>query len=468
MQSTSATAVQSPSIRFFSIPELIEHLGRFLHPPITILRCATTSRLTYQVLTPIFWTRLDFSDTVQAGRLSRSMDAHRALYRNMRYVEELRVQTGFLMHVVDCMAHQEGNDLLLLDSTTPATSTTITTAAATTSLLHTHHTTEAFTYPTTSGLFQLTWLLVLNRSSLTYVRLHDCDIRAPLDVIILAHALSNLPSLKDLDLKFKACLVRWKHVVRTLFYNLPVSIEALSLDSARNITGASRISSRANHPETGLPLTKRNRPLLRLKRLRILFGRWEDTRLLTDFVEDCPALESFTPPLFGNSGARLILMALAPAIVRHCPQLRNLDSCGLGSITIINTMPHHTLHSIGDGGHCMRWDVHAIMMRISTTQFSSLREIQIEKCAHVKGSAIQAVLWSCVALEVLVVRGGSAAATRLKHLVEREWTCTRLKRLEITVDLRRVETPAFVLAQTGRKMLTANNEMWEMLRRFYR
>lgn len=69
---------------------------------------------------------------------------------------------------------------------------------------------------------------------------------------------------------------------------------------------------------------------------------------------------------------------------------------------------------------------------------------------------------------MLVVRGGSAAATRLKHLVEREWTCTRLKRLEMTVDLRRVETPAFVLAQTGRKMLTANNEMWEMLRRFYR
>ncbi|KAF9272570.1 hypothetical protein BGZ88_004622, partial [Linnemannia elongata] len=60
-----------------------------------------------------------------------------------------------------------------------------------------------FTYPTTSGLFQLTWLLVLNQSSLTYVRLHDCDIHAPLDVIILAHVLSNLPSLKDLDLKFK-------------------------------------------------------------------------------------------------------------------------------------------------------------------------------------------------------------------------------------------------------------------------
>lgn len=180
--------------------------------------------------------------------------------------------------------------------------------------------------------------------------------------------------------------------MRTLFYNLPVSIEALSLDSARNIEGASRNSSRANHPETGLPLTKRNRPLPRLKRLRILFGRWEDTRLLTEFVEDCPAQESFTPPLFGNSEARLILMALASAIVRHCPQLRNLDSCGMGSITIINTMPHHMLHSIGDGGHCMRWDVDAVMKRISTNLFSSLREIQIEKCAHVKGSAIQALL----------------------------------------------------------------------------
>ncbi|KAG0307445.1 hypothetical protein BGZ97_000388 [Linnemannia gamsii] len=102
---------------------------------------------------------------------------------------------------------------------------------------------------------------------------------------------------------------------------------------------------------------------------------------------------------------------------------------------------------------------------VSANQHRSITEIRIVNAPHVSGSVAQAILWNCAALQHLIIRGcHSPVATRLKHLVEREWVCRGLTTLEITVELRQVITSAVCMCS----MPAVHDPTWIMLQKFYR
>ncbi|KAF9130191.1 hypothetical protein BGW39_003373 [Mortierella sp. 14UC] len=481
----------------FSIPELAEIIGRLLSTK-DQLHLSMTNRLLHRTLTPLFWFSLDLFNKPQAEQLLQSPEAHQVLGRNFYRIQELKVQTSTLVYLINSMIrHPEGQPTPAGTATTSSSGSTPTalpesplpnpltvTLPRMTRLTSLEFKTEQIpdsdntlkdAYPEISVMPRLTWLLNLN-SSLTQIRVSGCRVRSPFDAHLFIQALPSLTSLRDLELNFRMSAVRWEVVIELLFFCLPVSVENVSLcpskleDGIPLSFGSPPLQGGQDTELAGLlgarrALGRRYGPLERLRRLQIEFGRWEDTRLLCLFVQDCPALETFSPPLWNHDGFRIISTDLAQAVVKHCPRLRGLNSCGQAAGDIIDALPQHTLETIGNRSrHCEPKAMESTLQAISRSQYRGLREVRIEECSHVRGSAIQAILWTCAALESLVIKGHPCVATRLKHLVEKEWVCTRLKTLEITVDLRQVKVPAVGLVT----MPAVYDASWTMLRKFYR
>ncbi|KAG0262473.1 hypothetical protein BGZ95_004018 [Linnemannia exigua] len=469
----------------FSIPELAEIIGRFLNVR-DQLHLSMTNRLLHQTLSPLFWSSLDLFNKPQAERLLQSPDAHLVLGRNFYRIQELKVQTSTLVYLINSMIRHPEDLPMTATTTTLATTTSFSESTPTplpesplpnpltvtlprlTRLTSLEFKTEQIpdgdnsvkdAYPEISVMPRLTWLLHLN-SSLTQIRVSGCRVRSPFDAHLFIQALPSLTSLRDLELNFRMSAVRWEVVIELLFFCLPVSVENVSLCPSKLEDGIP--------PSLGLPplpgggqdtelagllgarraLGRRYGPLERLRRLQIEF-----------------VLETFSPPLWNHDGFRSISADLAQAVVQHCPRLRGLNSCGQASNDIIDALPQQSLETIANRSrHCEPKEMALCLQAISRSQYASLREVRIEECRHVRGSAVQAILWTCAALETLVIKGRPCVATRLKHLVEKDWVCTRLKTLEITVDLRQVRVPAVSLAT----MPAVYDATWTMLRRFYR
>jgi hypothetical protein len=324
-------------------------------------------------------------------------------------------------------------------------------------------------YPEIAVMPRLTWLLNLN-SSLTHIRVSGCRVRSPFDAHLFMQAIPNLKSLKELDLRFRMSPVRWEIVVELLFFSLPVSIEAVSLRSSKVEDSLTGPSSEIQDTElSGLlgerrALGRRRVPLDRLRRLLVEFGRWEDTRMLYTFLQDCPALERFSPPCWEQEEFRPISSAIAQAAAKHCPHLRELDTCGVGTLDIVGALPQHSITTIRNSDIFGTEFVSPTLMLLSTTHYNSLTEVRIEETLHVPRSGVQAILWTCVALEHFIVKGPACPSTRLRHLTEKEWVCARLKTLEITIDMRQDVLPINV----REPMPTIHDFTWTMLRKLYR
>ncbi|KAG0064203.1 hypothetical protein BGZ89_009298 [Linnemannia elongata] len=480
---TSATTV-------FAIPELAETIGRCLASKDDLLHLSMTNRLLHQTVSPLFWSSLDLYDTARARRLAQSKPAHKALSRNFDRIRELKFQTSTLVYFLNCMIRHPNDKS---DNQTPTTASTSTSSATSSSPLPNpisltlprltrlttleyrteknqdkdHQLTDA--YPEIAVMPRLTWLLNLN-SSLTHIRVSGCRVRSPFDAHLFMQAIPSLKSLKELDLNFRMSPVRWEIVVELLFFSLPVSIEAVSLRSRKVEDALTGPSSEIQDTElSGLlgerrALFRRHAPLDRLRSLLVEFGRWEDTRLLYTFLQDCPALETLSPPCWDEAGFRPISTALAQAAAKHCPRLKELNTCGVGTIDIIDAFPAHSLTAVRSRDPFASEYVGPTLQLISSKHFRSLTEVRIEECPHVSRRDLQTVLWTCVALEHLIVKGPTTPSMRLRHLVEKDWVCTKLKTLEIAVELRQEVFPT-----DYKGPLPVIMELtWTLLRKLYR
>ncbi|KAF8929368.1 hypothetical protein BGZ47_001092 [Haplosporangium gracile] len=497
--------MHSASREVFAIPELAVAISMFLNAS-SLLHLSMTSRLLYQTLTPSLWSSLDLLDQDNAELLLLSTDAHRALSRNFRHVRHLKVQTSTLVHFVDSMTRHHKEDNTTAGKTlnneeelmsaapsargvpsllpkSPLTNPLTATLPLTTRLDSLDYRAEQKpdgeyyfldVYPNIPALPQLTWLINFN-SSITRLNLNGCHIRSSAEAFLLTQAISTLTSLKELVLKFQREFQRntdrWEDVVETLFSGLPTTLETLDLD-ADDITPERNRSRRRlqawKRPlagqDRGPSFVYRKAPLDRLKKLRIMFHRLEDPRLLCSFLGFCPALEVFDPPSQMYKKFRETLPPLAQVVVKHCPRLRGLDSYGQVATTIIEALPLNSLQSITNRGHSVDEAADEAFLSISRSHYGSLTEVWVDDGEHIQGSSVQALLWTCVNLEHFTIRGGCYAGTALKDLVEKEWVCTRLKTLEITVDLRQVS----VLACAMSSMPAVHELTWIMLRKFYR
>ncbi|KAK3807992.1 MAG: hypothetical protein JOS17DRAFT_766515 [Linnemannia elongata] len=487
---TPPPPVPTSATHLFAIPELAETIGRCLTSKDDLLHLSMTNRLLHQTVSPLFWSSLDLYDTARARRLAQSKQAHKALSRNFDRIRELKIQTSTLVYFLNCMIRHPDDKS---DNQTPTTASTSTSSATSSSPLpnpisitlprltrltaleyrteknqdKNHQLTDA--YPEIAVMPRLTWLLNLN-SSLTHIRVSGCRVRSPFDAHLFMQAIPSLKSLKELDLNFRMSPVRWEIVVELLFFSLPVSIEAVSLRSRKVEDALTGPSSEIQDTElSGLlgerrALFRRHAPLDRLRKLLVEFGRWEDTKLLYTFLQDCPALETFSPPCWNEADFRPISAALAQAAAKHCPRLKELDTCGVGTIDIIDALPGDSLTAIRSRDIFASEYVGPTLQLISTKHFRSLTEVRIEGCPHVSRRALQAIVWTCVTLEHLTIKGPTNPSIRLRHLVEKDWVCTKLKTLEITVELRQEIFPTDYKGPLPLVMELT----WTLLRKLYR
>ncbi|KAG0290611.1 hypothetical protein BGZ97_006133 [Linnemannia gamsii] len=342
-------------------------------------------------------------------------------------------------------------------------------------------------YPDIPIFPALTWIILCNQSSLSHLHLTKCRIKSSTDVLLLIQCISTLSALQHLSAEFEETAVLWGDVVQAFFDSLPTSsLEDLTLtlssDGHENRAATPLLVHRSNNhggAETPGPVgtgglssplvVKRRLPLLsRLKRLQIDVRLRRDVRMLGFFLARCPTLELFFPPQACVQPCQFALILISRAIYKYCRRLHVLENGGCATAKILAILPINTLTTLCNDGCWSEEDMATVVHLVSRRQFNSLTEIRIINGSHIKGTHIQAILWSCSVLEHLTIKHQNIAATRLKHLVEKDWACTRLKTLEMTVDLRRVDALACKLSRAGRPMPTVNKNTWMMLKKFYR
>ncbi|KAF9139292.1 hypothetical protein BGX30_008145 [Mortierella sp. GBA39] len=288
---------------------------------------------------------------------------------------------------------------------------------------------------------------------------------------MLIQPISSLTSLKELDLNFRMPPLSWVSFAQSVFNRLPVSIEVVSLcvHTKGNAVALPYGHYRGSVPGLDLPpegqaLKRRLVPLDRLRTLRVEFSRWRDTDLLCSLLEHCAALETFFVPFWNHSRFRPISTRIAGAVAKNCLHLRSLDNCCQAAVHIVDVLRPHTLTNLRNDRYCLASAVDSVLRKVSTNHYCSVTEIRIEKSPHVRGSVVQAILWNCVALQHLIIRGDPPVSTRLKHLVEDEWVCRGLRTLEITVELRQVITSAVDMSEVP----GVHEPTWAILKKFYR
>ncbi|KAF9150312.1 hypothetical protein BG015_007883 [Linnemannia schmuckeri] len=483
--------MESPCNTVLAIPELLENIARFLDTS-DRRHLALTNRFFHQTVTPVVWSTLSVLNTAQARGFKRSAYAHRFLKTYIHRVREIKVQAETLGFLVDCMVrhHQQH----AYDQTT--TSTHLTTSG--TASEPASPSSDTLTLPPMSRLVSLdynsddltrdnqflrrneryeffamsglAWFLK-SYTALTYLRVNVSRVDFFLYADMLVQPISSLTSLKELDFNFGMPSLSWVSFVQSIFTRLPVSIEAVSLcvHATGNRTtlphgyyGESVLS--LNIPPEDEKLEDRTVPLDRLKTLRVDFTRWENTSLLCSLLKHCPALEIISIPSWTHSAFRPISTEIAETVAKYCLHLRSLDNCGQAALDIVGVLRPHTLTSLRDGQYRLTSSMDAILQKATMNHYRSVTEIRIEKSPHVRGSVVQAILWNCAALQHLIIQGNPPVATRLKHLVEKEWVCRGLKTLEITVELRQVITSAVDMYQVP----GVHEPTWIMLEKFYR
>ncbi|KAF9101418.1 hypothetical protein BGX29_005633 [Mortierella sp. GBA35] len=287
--------------------------------------------------------------------------------------------------------------------------------------------------------------------ALTYIRHCNFTLQTSLDVRLFARALSGLRWLEHQKLYFYLYDLPWEDVLEALLYSLSSSIKTLeiyAISCKGRHSGALSMDFQVTHTSIK---THGSRGV---EQLGLLF-------------KHCPALMTFDSPYESKKDLQAQWTDVAREIAANCRGFQELTGSGQGTVAILEHIRMDALRrlvsgSFGDSEIARTFELIAIR------QSNSLTEIRLVHVHHVRGTALQAILWTCARLEHLVIRGYESAATRLKHLVEKGWVCLRLKPLEITVDLRRRKLLAYIVQTWGQPMPCVNEAMSIMLQKFYR
>ncbi|KAG0208552.1 hypothetical protein BGX33_006182 [Mortierella sp. NVP41] len=87
--------------KVFGILELVDQIVQFLDRSY-IFRVVLTNKAVYDVILPWIWHTLNLSNPARAMQFAQSIDAFRALERNIQHVRDFQVDPYFLVHYVDC------------------------------------------------------------------------------------------------------------------------------------------------------------------------------------------------------------------------------------------------------------------------------------------------------------------------------------------------------------------------------
>ncbi|KAG0277883.1 hypothetical protein BGZ96_002677, partial [Linnemannia gamsii] len=472
------TSKMSASTTVFSIPELTENIVHFVNTTSDRLHLSMTNRLLRLITTPLLWSSLELHSEQQTQRLLKSPETYCLFQRHIRSIQELKVQAGALVPLIQSMTQSQDYQMTgLINLEYKANQDQDQDQdeddhQQQQQQRHPHRRRPYEPNRENDILPRLGWLFHHN-ASLTRISMAGIHIQSITYLNSFGPQLLNLKSLKEFDFHFsipvEVDVGRWAAIVHVFFLSLPQSLESVTF-RIRIIEGPKLWRDPGEAPSPLLEyISKRKGPLDRLKTLRILYWGQKlnvDSSLLYWFLQQCPSLETFHPPTIGrddDAAARRYSTIIAETAATYCPRLRKLESCGMLTLDILAKIPEHTFQAI----HDREKDLHQgfALNAVQERHFRSIKEIRMENCAsHIRGPVIRSILSTCLELEHLTIKGPAHPSVRLKYLVEKEWVCLKLRVLEITVDMRQGIYPAVLLS----RMPAVYKPTWTMLKTFYR
>ncbi|KAG9068213.1 hypothetical protein KI688_011808 [Linnemannia hyalina] len=489
------SVMEPATTRFFDMPELVDHLTKYLDYP-GIYKLMLTSRRMHDLCMPAQYRR------VQPGRFfyDRTTDSMQSFAKNVHRVRELTIWRHGIVYYTSCVT--AFLDLLATQQSIASTVSRQPSLSRPVWLSpRDPHLCKVVPIPPMTlltklsfffgeqGEFegcpyylpsyrdpkatitQLCWLIESNPHLLD-VKLHGFIIKDDRDAGLLTRTISGLQKLQNLSVFF----FQWdewagpwtSRIGVDLFFACPPTLRNWTVrtddlyeedidvftDEFVQLPPGDLQSWEKSDEECGLKMTtpRRQEPMLDLKTLSLgaLAGETMEEDIRSVFRR-CPNL--MTLEISPIPSAIIDIQRLAQDIARYCPKLCDLSFHAFGEgaevtgellLLILkalppqqvtrfncNHLPLFTSEGLGSGA-----EVGYIFRQHSST----LRTLSLSGCRNIDSKAIQTILIDCEALEDLLIAWKTGSDQRqlclhLEDAIEFSWGCTRLQRLDLWIAI---------------------------------
>lgn len=488
--------------KFFSLPELLVYLLPFLPKP-DLLHLLQTNRTLKAICTPAWWKSVDVGDGKTSIDFICTPEALRAFGNNVHFVQSFTCNTNFSWYYIsavwtylnsttateahrviptDALSHPNWGRVFI-PSHIPAYEELELVPLP--PLLHlTHYTRQGSPvlhqdpnhrlnavpfYEHDTHQHHIFWLLRLNRTTLTHLHFDEALFLTSRPVRDFLRTVSQLDNLRTLRLGFPWRLALCTaQVFRMLFFSCPKSLVELKLWSNLD---ESQESMNLNPEESDWdfeqgPLELRQQPLYCLKTLELPLGTstYYPVSLLCSILQHCPVLQSLHLPFNGD---RDEIQTVSRIVWDHCPGVTDLSLAESNDELLKHIMeqaPRQQLESIS-----MYWFFEDYSMAAAISRHSeTLRKIDFPECEFLEGATLRIILTSCRGLEILKAQSGHRDSICLQEVVGAEWTCTRLRLLEIAIEFTwDGREPGYMTDPTMATWTEKDHHHWKMLDKFY-
>ncbi|KAF9537875.1 hypothetical protein EC957_007540 [Mortierella hygrophila] len=475
--------MESATTRFFTIPELLAMLIPHLNHN-EISKLMRTSRLMHQLCTPAHYHSVDSNFRPGHKTLLSSKQCIRALYKNVNFVRQLVLGLEDLIYYFNCvvdyqdrLSRETGQPLLEqprwlyprdphICPVLPIPPMTLLTRLE----INIHYPSKTgeqsvcpYSLPTyrdpRATTTRICWLLQLN-PHLTRVTIAGLVFKDNRDTLLLTTSIFGLDRLQDLYISATYWEPTKLNLIPNIFFSCPPSLRVLSIDlfeeDRQDYDGVLTVEYQRLWPgrlhswevevkECGLTaVPQRQEPLVRLTTLMLMdTDEFVDQTAMGSILAHCPNLRNLKMPCTEKTEDNDDNKALATAVARSCPKLRDLtyqdyiDDGANGALLlrIMDTLPPQQVEQLT----CKRrpfdirgLDVTALFKRHSNT----LRTLCLVGCRNVRSKAIKILLNDCRCIERLEVSWGGnrhELCIDLEDTVEFPWACIRVESLALTI-----------------------------------
>ncbi|KAF9901943.1 hypothetical protein EC991_005460 [Linnemannia zychae] len=449
--------MDSATIRFFSIPELLQSLEHLLSQP-SFTALAQVDRRLYGIFTPLIYKTI----SLQPKSGKNLFDSLNALESSFRFTREItldgRCCGAFSRSLRDFEEVQASQaEASALDTNvrlnpsslgsvmpSPPQMTSLTRLLSYGTYSFKQPVDLAYKAEYDNGTY-LTHLRDILRfcSRLVDIHLRYVPIHNMQDVIRLATAVTALDSLRDvqLSLRFSDRDLKIK-AVSPIFFALPKGVEVLELDlQSQRPAGTPSSTGEANPVVATSQLARREVPLYRLRSWGGLYSTRQGLEAISAMFSHCPELEQLDIP---NYCLDADIQEVARVITISCPKLKHLyyvyngqDPFAFLLVAIITAMAQDTLVSLEyigamDGEH--------LLAKSLERHFGTLKRIDIQCCYYIESITIQTILTGCRVLEMLAIGGCyNRHEISLAEAIAQQWASSRIRHLALEINIGNLE-----------------------------
>jgi hypothetical protein len=506
--------MERASNRFFSQPDLLtmvaSHLAVGLNgEPLKkdLGRLCRTSRFFYRVCTPVLWKDIDFSTFESVTKMKKFVQQWEQLATKGVLVRSLKIRKAFLVLLMSNTRHTHApitGNISNNAHETPFSSTCaikpcwvpdssdlndLTTEFPPLIRLtkleiragydnerveqNIHEAANLTKYSDDQVFAQFCWLIQLN-PRLTHLTLHYIHAQRSIDIRSLSRVLSGLHQLKYLYINPIPDTGNWRDAFETIFLSVPDSVETLLIKPGSESLKESEFNLMPKQGDLdislGVPVLRED-PLFRLRKLSFPVDH-SDASSYRWMMDHCPNIETIEFLCVTNRTG--FLKKLAPAIQKHCRQIRHIHirqeffyTQSAEFIALIEGMiaPIETLYieqyktNLGNSGN-------TAIQRHSLT----LRDIRLHNCEEIDDGLVIEILSRCVSLERLeIIPKDITLSVKIDTLVSQKWACSGLRHLNLTICWGEFEAAQpHYLQQTVALESAKDMERWGKLETLYR